>query len=172
MQMFAEPFNGQNYNRQNFIGQNWCCKRCQTSNLPQWNRCNNCQVHKNAQDREKKMVKFPPGGWECSKCFNYNFSGRWFCKRCKKTKGDEDKLGMPKHLISMQEQLETEHAPEAIPLANDCETYENIVSVAPVELTPSSSYMSKMDHFISTQNFISEEKKRKELKTETLKKKA
>lgn len=42
--------------------------------------------------------KFPEGGWECSKCQNYNFKGRKECHRCKKIKSDEDSEGMPAHM--------------------------------------------------------------------------
>ena len=42
--------------------------------------------------------KFPDGGWECSKCQNYNFKGRKECHRCKKAKASDDCEGMPQHL--------------------------------------------------------------------------
>lgn len=42
--------------------------------------------------------KFPDGGWECSKCQNYNFKGRKECHRCKKPKASDDCEGMPQHL--------------------------------------------------------------------------
>lgn len=42
--------------------------------------------------------KFPEGGWECSKCQNYNFKGRKECHRCKKVKNEEDSEGMPAHM--------------------------------------------------------------------------
>ena len=42
--------------------------------------------------------KFPEGGWECSKCQNYNFKGRKECHRCKKVKSAEDSDGMPAHM--------------------------------------------------------------------------
>ena len=42
--------------------------------------------------------KFPDGGWECSKCQNYNFKGRKECHRCKKPKANDDSEGMPQHL--------------------------------------------------------------------------
>jgi len=57
-------------------------------------------VEKSSQEIEKKAqdFKFPDGGWECSKCQNYNFKGRKECHRCKKSKNDEDCEGMPTHL--------------------------------------------------------------------------
>jgi hypothetical protein len=57
-------------------------------------------VELSSQDAEKKAhdFKFPDGGWECSKCQNYNFKGRKECHRCKKSKCDDDNEGMPTHL--------------------------------------------------------------------------
>jgi hypothetical protein len=46
----------------------------------------------------QQLFDFPEGGWECSKCQNYNFKGRDICYRCKKEKGDEDSEGKPKHM--------------------------------------------------------------------------
>ena len=42
--------------------------------------------------------RFPDGGWECSKCQNYNFKGRKTCNRCKKAKGSDDVEGKPTHM--------------------------------------------------------------------------
>lgn len=42
--------------------------------------------------------KFPDGGWECSKCQNYNFKGRKNCHRCKKARADDDVEGKPEHM--------------------------------------------------------------------------
>lgn len=42
---------------------------------------------------------FPEGGWVCSQCQNYNFSGRLKCNRCCKLKGKDDQNGKPMHLI-------------------------------------------------------------------------
>lgn len=46
----------------------------------------------------QQIFAFPEGGWECSKCQNYNFKGRDNCYRCKKEKSDEDYVGKPKHM--------------------------------------------------------------------------
>lgn len=48
---------------------------------------------------KKKQFDFPDGGWECSKCQNYNFKGRKECHRCKKAKDDEDQEGKPTHMF-------------------------------------------------------------------------
>lgn len=42
---------------------------------------------------------FPDGGWVCSQCQNYNFSGRVKCNRCNKVKTKQDFNGKPKHLL-------------------------------------------------------------------------
>jgi hypothetical protein len=49
-------------------------------------------------NEKKNDFKFTDGGWECSKCQNYNFKGRKECHRCKKSKTEEDSEGMPTHL--------------------------------------------------------------------------
>lgn len=116
------------------------------------------------------MIKFPPGGWECSKCFNYNFSSRWFCKRCKKTKTEEDREGMPKHLQQMQEQINSCAKAEVVPHANDVLTY--LKDESELDETKVKSYQAKLDKFISKQNFLNEEEKRKKDKSENLKMKA
>tara|TARA_B100000780_G_scaffold260029_1_gene211450 strand:- start:272 stop:673 length:402 start_codon:yes stop_codon:yes gene_type:complete len=51
-----------------------------------------------SQVDKSNEFKFPDGGWECSKCQNYNFKGRKECHRCKKAKDTEDCEGMPTHL--------------------------------------------------------------------------
>lgn len=48
---------------------------------------------------KKDNFNFPDGGWECSKCQNYNFKGRKNCHRCKKSKDDEDIEGKPEHMM-------------------------------------------------------------------------
>jgi hypothetical protein len=50
------------------------------------------------KETRESDFKFPDGGWECSKCQNYNFKGRKECHRCKKAKADDDCEGMPQHL--------------------------------------------------------------------------
>ena len=50
-------------------------------------------------EKQKQNCKFPPGGWECSKCCNYYFKGRKACYRCKKIKTEQDMDGMPEHLF-------------------------------------------------------------------------
>ena len=47
---------------------------------------------------KKIEFKFPEGGWECSKCQNYNFKGKKKCHRCKKVKSALDSHGMPAHM--------------------------------------------------------------------------
>jgi hypothetical protein len=51
-------------------------------------------------DENKKLFEFPEGGWECSKCQNYNFKGRKACFRCKKHKTEEDVEGKPDHMVN------------------------------------------------------------------------
>jgi len=41
-------------------------------------------------EKKNRHFDFPEGGWECSKCQNYNFKGRKECYRCKKAKSDDD----------------------------------------------------------------------------------
>jgi len=48
--------------------------------------------------------EFPDGGWECSKCQNYNFKGRKSCNRCKKSKSNEDNDGKPEHMFKAAEE--------------------------------------------------------------------
>jgi len=52
----------------------------------------------NDNTKNTLLFDFPEGGWECSKCQNYNFKGRDNCYRCKKDKTDEDYEGKPKHM--------------------------------------------------------------------------
>lgn len=47
----------------------------------------------------KGTFEFPDGGWECSKCQNYNFKGRKECNRCKKARTKQDLTGKPLHLL-------------------------------------------------------------------------
>ena len=49
-------------------------------------------------DENKRQFSFPDGGWECSKCQNYNFKGRKSCHRCKKAKCEADIEGKPEHM--------------------------------------------------------------------------
>lgn len=48
--------------------------------------------------------EFPDGGWECSKCQNYNFKGRKQCRRCKKPKTVKDSTGRPEHMFKPVEE--------------------------------------------------------------------
>ena len=47
---------------------------------------------------DNDAFRFPDGGWECSKCQNYNFKGRKNCHRCKKARTEEDTEGKPQHM--------------------------------------------------------------------------
>ena len=47
---------------------------------------------------DSRCFSFPDGGWECSKCQNYNFKGRKSCHRCKKPKSNDDAEGKPEHM--------------------------------------------------------------------------
>ena len=47
---------------------------------------------------------FPDGGWECSKCQNYNFKGRKECHRCKKPKTVKDSTGRPEHMFKPEQE--------------------------------------------------------------------
>ena len=51
-----------------------------------------------ADEPKKATFNFPDGGWECSKCQNYNFKGRKSCHRCKKVKCENDIEGKPDHM--------------------------------------------------------------------------
>lgn len=57
-------------------------------------------VKSDDQSEFKKGFEFPEGGWECSKCQNYNFKGRKACFRCKKAKSDDDFEGKPEHMTN------------------------------------------------------------------------
>ena len=48
--------------------------------------------------------EFPDGGWECSKCQNYNFKGRKECHRCKKPKTVKDSTGRPEHMFKPEQE--------------------------------------------------------------------
>ena len=48
--------------------------------------------------------EFPDGGWECSKCQNYNFKGRKQCHRCKKPKTVKDITGRPEHMFRPEDE--------------------------------------------------------------------
>jgi len=71
--------------------------------------------YKLESEKQRQNCKFPPGGWECSKCCNYNFKGRKSCHRCKKVKTAEDMDGMPEHLFENQDKD-----------SNNSETFEMI----------------------------------------------
>ena len=43
-----------------------------------------------SEKKEKESFLFPDGGWECSRCLNYNFKGRKECNRCKKIRSSVD----------------------------------------------------------------------------------
>merc|ERR1719440_726662 len=51
------------------------------------------------RERKEDSYQFPDGGWECSKCQNYNFKGRKNCHRCKKPKSTDDYEGKPEHML-------------------------------------------------------------------------
>ena len=51
----------------------------------------------------KGAFEFPDGGWECSKCQNYNFKGRKECNRCKKVRTKQDLTGKPLHLLKTEQ---------------------------------------------------------------------
>jgi hypothetical protein len=61
------------------------------------------EAEKGTTDQSKRRAnvdyKFPDGGWECSKCQNYNFKGRKNCHRCKKSKSTDDNDGKPEHML-------------------------------------------------------------------------
>ena len=56
------------------------------------------EIYNDNSKQNSLLFDFPEGGWECSKCQNYNFKGRDNCYRCKKDKSDEDYEGKPKHM--------------------------------------------------------------------------
>jgi hypothetical protein len=58
---------------------------------------------KEETENKEENFEFPEGGWECSKCQNYNFKGRKACFRCKKAKADDDFEGKPEHMIIPQQ---------------------------------------------------------------------
>ncbi|CDW78045.1 zinc ran binding protein [Stylonychia lemnae] len=53
----------------------------------------------NSTSAANTNFSFPDGGWVCSQCQNYNFSGRVKCNRCNKVKTKQDYNGKPKHLL-------------------------------------------------------------------------
>lgn len=59
---------------------------------------------KSSLKKSKGNFEFPEGGWECSKCQNYNFKGRKECNRCKKPKTTKDTTGKPVHMKSEDKQ--------------------------------------------------------------------
>lgn len=65
--------------------------------------------------QEKDNFNFPDGGWECSKCQNYNFRGRKKCHRCNKTKTEEDIDGKPEHMINPKKKGKTEKKKDKCP---------------------------------------------------------
>jgi hypothetical protein len=62
------------------------------------NSSNNCANNAN-NINNLNSFNFPDGGWVCSQCQNYNFSGRVKCNRCSKIKTKQDFNGKPKHLL-------------------------------------------------------------------------
>jgi hypothetical protein len=78
---------------------------------------------KTEENTEKKPnnFEFPEGGWECSKCQNYNFKGRKACFRCKKQKSDDDNEGKPEHMNVQPKPRRNKKAKEEV--SNDS-TYE------------------------------------------------
>lgn len=62
--------------------------------------------YKGSAEEEKSGFAFPDGGWVCSSCQNYNFSGRGKCNRCRKTKTRTDFNGKPKHLQRHQQRCD------------------------------------------------------------------
>ena len=59
------------------------------------------------QMNKKNRFDFPEGGWECSKCQNYNFKGRDSCYRCKKIKCEKDSDGRPTHMTMDAQQKQS-----------------------------------------------------------------
>lgn len=68
---------------------------------------NECQK----STKNKKTYEFPDGGWECSKCHNYNFKGRNECHRCRKPKTIRDQSTKPNHMFQ-SEQEKAQHKTE------------------------------------------------------------
>jgi hypothetical protein len=59
---------------------------------------------KNSMPKKPRgQFEFPDGGWECSKCQNYNFKGRKECNRCKKSRTKQDLSGKPLHLLKSEQ---------------------------------------------------------------------
>ena len=52
----------------------------------------------------EQPYEFPDGGWECSKCHNYNFKRRKDCNRCKKRKTSKDIDGKPCHILKAEDE--------------------------------------------------------------------
>ena len=66
---------------------------------------------KKLKDKKNKATfEFPDGGWECSKCQNYNFKGRKECNRCKKVRTKQDFTGKPLHLLKNEMQSKDDSA--------------------------------------------------------------
>lgn len=62
----------------------------QSTNQPSGAVSEQEMTEKKAEKRREGSFEFPEGGWECSKCQNYNFKGRKECHRCKKPKSSKD----------------------------------------------------------------------------------
>ena len=67
-------------------------------------RTKNKSPEKKKANQGKGCFEFPDGGWECSKCQNYNFKGRKECNRCKKARTTKDLSGKPAHLIKAEKE--------------------------------------------------------------------
>lgn len=62
----------------------------------------NAAVKSPSSSKKRNNFEFPDGGWECSKCQNYNFKGRKACFRCKKSKAETDNEGKPEHMAGLK----------------------------------------------------------------------
>ena len=74
--------------------------------------------NKSSAKKAKGTFEFPDGGWECSKCQNYNFKGRKECNRCKKVRTVKDLSGKPAHLQKLNQEQKKDKVPDLTPIEN------------------------------------------------------
>ncbi len=91
----------------------------QTQEAKEGEKGNTHQFKKNAEKKsngfKRDSFEFPEGGWECSKCQNYNFKGRKECFRCKKPKSTDDQDGKPEHMFREKNAQQAENTKQQKP---------------------------------------------------------
>ena len=80
--------------------------------------------NKSSAKKARGAFEFPDGGWECSKCQNYNFKGRKECNRCKKVRTTKDLSGKPAHLQKLNQDQKKDKVPDLTTIENNVEIKE------------------------------------------------